>query len=82
MEEPLDRLERRVRFWRNTALILGAALLSVLTMGLTSFWVYHREAIRAAEATIQAERAARQQAEITRLQAERALQQAGDRRKD
>jgi hypothetical protein len=82
MDDPLyDRLERRVRFWRNLSLVLAAALLSVVTTSVAFFGVYHRPAMRAAEAAAQAERAAKQQAEITR-QAERALQQAGERKKD
>jgi hypothetical protein len=83
MDEPLyDRLERRIRFWRNLSLVLAAALLSVVATSVSFFGVYHRPAMGAAEAAAQAERAARQQAEITRLQAERALQQAGERKKD
>ena len=41
MNEPvldrIPRLERAVRFWRTTSLVLAAALLSVLVTGATFF---------------------------------------------
>jgi hypothetical protein len=80
--DPIERLERSVRRWRNAALILGAILVSVLTTGFTFFGLAHRENRRALEAAMQQQLIARDQAEAARLQAERALKEAGERKKD
>jgi hypothetical protein len=84
MNEPvidrIQRLERSVRFWRATSLVLAALLLSLMTTGLAFFGLAHQRT-RAMDAVMQ-ERAARAQAEAARLQAERALQAAEEANKD
>ena len=54
MNEPLleriPRLERSVRFWRTTSLVLAAALLSLLVTGVTFFGVARAQQARRQEA--------------------------------
>jgi hypothetical protein len=86
MNEPLlervPRLERSVRFWRTTSFVLAAILLSMMATGLTFFSLTHQRALRAMDAALQQELAAREAAEAARLQAERALQGAGKANRD
>jgi len=74
----IPRLERSVRFWRNTSFILAALLLSVVITGFGFLVVSYQHA-----AAMAAEMVAREQAEVARRQAERALQEAKQKgRKD
>ena len=59
----IPRLERSVRFWRGTSLILAAILVSVLVTGLGFFAVAHQRA-RAMEAEMVAREVAAQAALI------------------
>jgi hypothetical protein len=68
----IPRLERSVRFWRGTSLILAAILVSVLVM-FGFFTFAHQQAARAMEA----EMVARERAEVAaQIQAARALEEA------
>jgi hypothetical protein len=84
-ESPLDmipRLQRSVRFWRTTSLLLTAVLLSGLATGLFFFAVAHQRVVRALEqeaAAVRREAAEREAAEkaaaeAARLQADQELQ--------
>jgi hypothetical protein len=61
MQQLIDRieeLERAVRRWRTTALVLAVVLFSFLTSGVTFFAIQHANALRAAdEARMEAIRA-------------------------
>jgi hypothetical protein len=85
----IPRLERRVRFWRNTSLVLAAILLSGLATGPFFFSVERQHVLRARDAAMmeavarQQEALARQQAaDVARIEAERALQEAKKRKMD
>lgn len=78
----IPRLERSVRFWRNTAFILAAILVSGLITGFGFLAVAQQRTVRAMEEAVQAEMVAREQAEVARRQAERALQEAKQQRHD
>jgi hypothetical protein len=88
MDEPLDhihRLQRSARFWRNTSLVLAAILLAALTTGYSLFAALHHKHLRAMDRAIQRELAEELQADIAleeaaRLQAERAMQEAKERK--
>jgi hypothetical protein len=89
MNEPLSelvpRLERRVRFWRNSCFVLVAILLSLLTTGVTFFSMARQRELMAMERALRNEAVARKQeadAQAARIQAERALQEAKGQRKD
>ena len=74
----IPRLERSVRFWRGTSLILAAILVSVLITGF-GFFAHHR-AERAMEAAMEAKMVALERAEAAaraaRMQAAQALEEA------
>jgi uncharacterized protein HemX len=85
----IEQLERSNRRWKTVSLILAALLLSVLTTGVAFLAFAQQQAamrqeLRAREAAEAAKREAvmRQEAEAARIQAERALQEAKERKKD
>ena len=100
IDEPLldhvPRLQRAVRFWRATSLILAAILLSTLGTGLFFFVAVHRRTLltmeavmhheravrQEMEAVMHHERAARHEAEAARVQVERALKAAKEAKKE
>jgi hypothetical protein len=89
MDEPLfelvPRLQRSVRFWRATSLILAAALLSVLVTGVILFGSAHQRSMRALEEAMRQEAVARQQeaaAEAARALLERQLGAVKEQKKD
>jgi hypothetical protein len=86
MDEPLhhiQELQRTVRFWRNTSLILAAILVSGVATGFSLFSVSHRRLLAEREhllAVVVQERVMAATAEAARLKAERALQEAKERK--
>ena len=79
----IPRLERSVRFWRNTSFILAALLLSVVITGAGFLVVSYQHAAQAQDEAVAAEMVAREQAEFARRLAEEALQEAKQKqRKD
>ena len=72
----IPRLERSVRFWRNTSFILAALLLSVVITGAGFLGIAYERSERARDEALAAEMVAREQAEVARRQAEQALQEA------
>jgi 16S rRNA C1402 (ribose-2'-O) methylase RsmI len=60
----IPRLERSVRFWRGTSLILAAILVSVLAMGGLGFFGFAHQAARARQEALVRELEAREQAEV------------------
>jgi uncharacterized membrane protein affecting hemolysin expression len=72
MLEPLlqriERLEHRVRLWRNTSLLLAAALLSVSAMGI--YFAVGHQRLRAIQAELVAREQAQLKAEAAQLRAE------------
>jgi hypothetical protein len=83
MDEPVldyvQRLERKVRFWRNTSLILAAFLIS----GLVATWTLARVQqgfVLRAMAQAEVARAEALRAEAAKMQAERAMQEAKERK--
>jgi hypothetical protein len=84
LHELIPRLQRSVRFWRATSLILAAALLSVLATGVTFFGLAHQRSI-AMEEAMRNEAVARQQeaaAEAARALLERQLGEAKEQNND
>jgi Tfp pilus assembly protein PilO len=74
----IPRLERSVRFWRGTSLILAAILVSVLVMGF-GFAFAHQQAARAMEA----EMVARERAKVAaQIQAAQALEEAKKKQRE
>lgn len=72
MQELIDRieqLERAVRRWRTTALVLGALLLSLGTTGATLFTIGRAQALRAEDEARRQAILARDLAEAARLEA-------------
>jgi hypothetical protein len=80
MDEPIldriPRLERSVRFWRNTSLILAALLLSILVTGFGFLAIAHQRTARAMDDAMRAKMIAVEEAELVRMQAVRALEEA------
>jgi len=75
----IESLERSVRRWRATAIVLGVLLLSIVTTGAMVFTVARARANQAMEAAQRAEAVARAEAQAA-LQAERARQGADQKK--
>jgi hypothetical protein len=71
----IESLERSVRRWRTTAIVLAVLLLSILTTGTGFFTLTHLRARQAMLAEREAAMAARAEAEAA-LQAARAREEA------
>jgi len=78
----IPRLERTVRFWRNTSFILAAILLSVLVTGFGFLAIAHQRTARAMEDAMRAKMIAVEEAELARMQAVRALEEAKQKQRN
>jgi hypothetical protein len=86
MDEPLSelipRLERQVRFWRSAFWVLLAIMLSGLVSGLFFFGVERQRVLRAVDEAMLARKEAGEVAAAAARQAEQALREAREPKKD